>query len=139
MGPGRYRLRLLNACDSRTLVISAWAVDYGTEVYSFEDLYTAGKEIPLWIIGSEDSLLPGGPAKVLSTMNSEAGTNGSVEKYVCGELVYANETFPHQGLMMMSAERYDAIIDFTDLKEKVVYIINTGKPTQFVKKTPRLL
>lgn len=135
-------MSLLNACNSRTQVISsAWAVDYRTEVSSFEDLYTAGKEIPLWIIGSKDSLLllPGGPAKVLSTMNSEAGTNGSVEKYVCGELVYANETFPHQGLMMMSAERYDAIIDFTDLKEKVVYIINTGKPTQFVKKTPRLL
>ena len=82
--PNRYRLRLLNACDSRTLSLSAWAwpADKAAPPASFDELFQdGGEEVPIWVIGTEQSLLSGGPAKVQL---------GSVEKYNCDD---GNPTF----------------------------------------------
>ena len=130
MRPNQYRLRLLNACDSRTLSLSAWAVPAGTTVSDFVDLWDAGEELPIYIIGTEQGLLPSGPAKILSRVFID-GTNdvrGTVTKFNCGiEDTNIDLTAPHQGLLMQPGERYDAIIDFGDSEGKEVYLINTGK------------
>jgi len=90
--PNRYRLRLLNACDTRTLVLSAWAVPFGTDVGDFTTLFNKGEELPIWVLGTEQSLLPGGPAKILSTKGSEPNTIGSITKYSCGSIDYEDLT-----------------------------------------------
>jgi len=132
----RYRLRLLNACDSRFLSLSAWAVPPETAPTSFADLFAAGEELPIWVLGTEQSLLPGGPAKILSTTDSKANMPGSVTKFTCGNEEPSVATSPHEGLLMMPGERYDAMIDFSVTKEKYengfeVYLINTGPNEPF--------
>ena len=129
--PNLYRLRLLNACDSRTLSLSAWAVPFGTNVTSFETLFEEGQELPIWIIGTEQSLLPDGPAKVLSTTNSTSNTTGSVEKFNCTVTDYVDSTQPHQGVIMQPGERYDALIDFADKDNYEVYLVNTAPDEPF--------
>ena len=126
--PYQYRLRLLNACDSRTLSLSAWVVDDGAVINSFEQLW-AYQEIPIYVIGTEQGLLSGGPAKILSRDTDTVGsTVGSVTKYSnCGADEAKTFTEPNQGLLMQPGERYDAIIDFADQEGNKVYIINTGK------------
>ena len=128
--PYQYRLRLLNACDSRTLSLSAWAVDasYQQKITSFAQLWNdaAAVEIPIYVIGTEQGLLPDGPAKILSRDNG--ATAGSVTKYNCGVAEEPKQvTELNQGLLMQPGERYDAIIDFAGQKGNKVYIINTGK------------
>ena len=126
--PHQYRLRLLNACDSRTLSLSAWAVPVGTDVNSFVDVWK-GDEIPIYVIGTEHGLLPDGPAKILSRATP---TGGSVAKFSCdidgvSSVAYTTDTELNQGLLMQPGERYDVIIDFAGQEGKEIYIINTGK------------
>ena len=126
--PVRYRLRLLDACDSRTLSLSAWAVnktDIPVDgIDSFDQLFALGDELPIWVLGTEQSLLPNGPAKV---------TLGKVEKYngCDGSSPVVQDTLPLQGLLMQPGERYDALIDFTNWTGYDVYLINTGPDEPF--------
>lgn len=134
--PHQYRLRLLNACDSRTLSLSAWAVDvasYPDKITSFAQLWDPAEanavELPLYVIGTEHGLLPDGPAKILSRATP---TGGSVAKFSCdidgvSGVAYTTDTELNQGLLMQPGERYDVIIDFAGQEGKEIYIINTGK------------
>ena len=134
--PHQYRLRLLNACDSRTLSLSAWAVDvssYPNKITSFDQLWSQeanAVEVPLYVIGTEHGLLPDGPAKILS--RDTATSSGSVTKFSCdadgvSSVAYTTDTELNQGLLMQPGERYDVIIDFAGQEGKEIYIINTGK------------
>ena len=132
--PHQYRLRLLNACDSRTLSLSAWAVDvasYPDKITSFAQLWDPAEanavELPLYVIGTEHGLLPDGPAKILSRDTVAGDTVGSVIKYSCGVAEPKQVTELNQGLLMQPGERYDVIIDFAGQEGKEIYIINTGK------------
>mmetsp|Transcript_27204 Transcript_27204/g.58280 ORF Transcript_27204/g.58280 Transcript_27204/m.58280 type:complete len:796 (-) Transcript_27204:1505-3892(-) len=140
--PNRYRLRLLNACDSRTLSLSAWKWNGQDPPIDFNDLFTNSPgEIPIWVLGTEQSLLPYGPAKILSTGGNGDGFGfGSVTKFTdCATTreTSTDITPSHQGLLMQPGERYDALIDFTGLDFILgtpvtqVYIVNTGPNEPF--------
>ena len=117
VSPNRYRLRLLNACDSRTLILSLWAVPYDTEVNSFGDLWDNGEEIPIYVIGTEQGLLPNGPTEIFSGGEG----NGNITKYNCGTAGDTDTTSPIKGLLMQPGERYDVIVDFEGYEDHQIY------------------
>lgn len=100
------------------------------EITSINDLWDAAEdansnvtERAIYIIGTEQGLLPGGPAKILSGGNN----TGSVAKFNCSQ-VETNPTAPGRGLLMQPGERYDAIINFEGLNRgDKVYLVNNGK------------
>ena len=128
VSPNRYRLRLLDACDSRTLILSLWAVPYGDEINSFQDVWDKGTEIPIWVIGTEQGLLPGGPTEIFS---GGPNNNGRITKYNCGVADVPDTTSTIKGLLMQPGERYDVIVDFEGLERKQVYLINEGPDEPF--------
>lgn len=84
----RYRLRFLNGCNSRFLIL---------KMVSEENQYMRPVEsaLPFWVIGNEGGFLPAP--------------------------VEAEE------LLLSPAERFDVIVDFTDVPEgTVLYLINLG-------------
>lgn len=105
--------------------------DFEGEITSINDLWDAAEDVnsgveerAIYIIGTEQGLLPGGPAKILSGGNN----TGSVAKFNCSLLEYTNTTAPGRGLLMQPGERYDAIINFGNLtRGDKVYLVNNGK------------
>lgn len=101
------------------------------EITSINDLWDAAEDVnsgveerAIYIIGTEQGLLPGGPAKILSGGNNM----GSVAKFNCSLLEYTNTTASGRGLLMQPGERYDAIINFGNLtRGDKVYLVNNGK------------
>lgn len=101
------------------------------EITSINDLWDAAEDVnsnvterAIYIIGTEQGLLPGGPAKILSGGNN----TGSVAKFNCNLTEYTNTTAPGRGLLMQPGERYDAIINFGNLNRgDKVYLVNNGK------------
>ena len=62
--PNVYCLHLVNVCNSCTLSLSDWTVPFGTVVDTFDKLFNERNELPIWVLGTEQFLLSGGPAKV---------------------------------------------------------------------------
>ncbi|MEN8167836.1 MAG: multicopper oxidase domain-containing protein [Pseudomonadota bacterium] len=134
VAPERYRLRLLNAADSRFLNLSLMQV---TE--TLEKL----RELPFYQIGAEQSLLPqvvrieSGYATPLPGDGSDVDWNNPTCIDANGNLVKdcvvpQPGTSADQALLMGPAERADVIVDFSGLNEgDLVVIFNTGPDAPF--------
>lgn len=110
--PVRYRLRLLNGCNSRFLNLSMFVYDPATQ--------TLGAEIPFYLIGTEGGLLP--QVVKVQTAQTTVLPGGAP-----AAMADAN-----QALLVGPAERMDVIVDFTGLAPgTVVRMINTGPDTPF--------
>jgi len=105
VAPARYRLRLLNGCNARTLMlklvdnasVEALQADFNADGV-VDTLETA--DLPFYQIGSDGGLLPLSPAEL-------------------------------DRLLMMPAERADVIVDFTGLAGAEYYMINEGPDEPF--------
>ena len=105
--PRNYRLRLLNGCDSRFLVIRFRAVPLGTT-----DLYTYDPDT------GEPTLNPGvGDPIEFKVIGSDQGL-GSTDKTV-------------DQLVFETGSRYDIIFNFDGLEGKRIIMENTGGDTPF--------
>ena len=118
----RYRLRFVNASDSRFLNLALKVVNGDGSL---------GQEIPFYQIGSEQGLLPAvvrietGFATTLPGDGSDVGSGVTPVPPVPG-------IFPEQALLMGPAERPDVIVDFSGLDDgTVVRMINTGPDAPF--------
>jgi FtsP/CotA-like multicopper oxidase with cupredoxin domain len=109
VAPERYRLRMLNACDSRTVNL---ALKIGSTKQSATDL-------PMYVIGSDQGLLP--QAVKLRT--------GYATKIIPGKPITKETPLPFKqsAMLMGPSERYDIIIDFSSLPDGAeVYMTNTA-------------
>jgi spore coat protein A len=105
----RYRFRILNAADSRFLNLSLKA-------------FTADgrKELPFYVIGSDQSLLP---YVVKVSTGIATRLNGPASSFI---------PLPPQALLMGPSERYDVIVDFSELESgDEVVMENTGPDEPF--------
>ncbi len=95
--PRRYRFRLLNANDSRFLNLIMVALD-GQGI--------ALGEVPFYMIGSEQGLLP----DVVEV------TEGKTRSFLDdGTIVVQSSRYPQEALLMGPAERPDVIVDFAEV------------------------
>ncbi|MEJ2322005.1 MAG: copper oxidase, partial [Gammaproteobacteria bacterium] len=118
VAPERYRLRFVNASDSRFMNLSLFTVDQNGNKL---------QELPFYQIGSDQGLLPEvvqietGFATVVSfgdpLPTGDQGTPG---------------TFAEQALLLGPAERPDVIVDFTGLPSgTIVRMFNTAPDAPF--------
>ncbi len=119
VAPERYRLRFVNASDSRFLNLS---------LFTLKPNGKKGTELPFYQIGSEQGLLP-------QVVQIETGF---ATPLVAGAPLPKNPsqklkgTFKEQGLLMGPAERPDVIVDFTGLPNgTIVRMFNTGPDAPF--------
>ncbi len=115
----QYRLRFVNASDSRFMNLAMFVVNADG---------TLGQEIPFYQIGSEQGLLPAvvrietGFATTLPGDGSDVGTG----------VTPVPGRFAEQALLLGPAERPDVIVDFSGLADgTVVRMINTGPDEPF--------
>lgn len=129
--PERYRFRILNACDSRVVNL-ALRIDGTTTT-------TTGDEIPFFVIGSDQGLLPhvvrvqtGSATKLVPGRRSPPETptqQGSRRE----------KSQKQQALLVTPAERYDVIVDFSNLPPGTqITLVNTGPdaPFQTLEESP---
>jgi spore coat protein A len=109
--PRRYRFRILNGCNSRTIILRLTGSPNPTlppDIPVDPPLgltRTNASPLPFWVIGTEGGFLPDSAVKVESDL-SAPGT---------------------PGLLMMPAERFDVIVDFSGLSDNTeVFLINEG-------------
>jgi bilirubin oxidase len=114
--PRRYRFRILNGCNSRTLLLRLTGgpnPDYPLDIPEappFNLPRTNGNPLPFWVIGTEGGFLPDSAVKIESDLNQAVTP----------------------GLLMMPAERFDVIVDFSGLTGgSTVYLINEGGDDPF--------
>jgi FtsP/CotA-like multicopper oxidase with cupredoxin domain len=134
VAPERYRLRMVNAADSRFLNLSLFQVNgQGAKL----------RELPFYQIGAEQSLLPQvvrletGFATPLPGDGSDVNSkrpdcllpNG---KPVKNCVVRLAGRFPEQALILGPAERADVIVDFTGRDDgDMIVMFNTGPDAPF--------
>ncbi|MHB8709148.1 MAG: multicopper oxidase domain-containing protein, partial [Desulfuromonadales bacterium] len=128
VAPERYRLRLLNGCNSRTLNLSMFIVtDAGLDGINGTADDTLGAEIPFFQIGSEQGFLPQ-VVMVRTGFATALPGNGTIPLPV-------DQTplpDPMQALLMGPAERADVIVDFSGMANGTrVRILNTGTDAPF--------
>ena len=134
VAPERYRLRFVNASDSRFLNLSLYQVD---------DRGNKVQELPFYQIGSEQGLLPqvvrietgfatplpGDGSDVLKNFPTCLLSNGKAQR-AC--VVPVPGTFAEQALLLGPAERPDVIVDFSNLADgDMVVMFNTGPDAPF--------
>jgi len=112
VAPERYRFRLLNACDSRTLNLVLFTLDENGNV---------GDEVPFYVIGSDQGIVHH-VIKVLT---------GYATIITPGEDPDSLKEIPQQwgqtALLMGPSERMDVIVDFTGFGGKTEFLmVNTG-------------
>ena len=123
----RYRLRLLNGCNSRTLNLALFTVTGagGDGILGTAD-DVLGTELPFYQIGGDQGFLP----KVVKIVTGATYTlpgNGTVP---------ADADLPaipgDKALLMMSAERADVIVDFSGIANGTrIRMINTAPDAPF--------
>jgi FtsP/CotA-like multicopper oxidase with cupredoxin domain len=116
----RYRLRLINANDSRFLNLSLRVVNADG---------TLGAELPFYQIGAEQSLLP----KVVKVQTGCAiALPGDGTDPACPATPTGDPSVDDRALLLGNAERPDVIVDFGGLANgTVVRMINTGPDEPF--------
>ena len=125
--PERYRFRLLNATNSRFLNLAMFEVNENG---------TLGREIPFYMIGAEQSLLPK-VTKVWTgckTWLGQGQDSHPVEAGNCPDTRYGNwfADDPAEALLMGPAERADVIVDFTGIAAGTkIRMINTAPDAPF--------
>ncbi len=116
---GRYRLRLLNACNSRFLNLSL-------QVVSSPDASLVGSEIPFYQIGNDQGLLSD-VVRVQTGVYTIYDTEDAAQP-----VKEVTPPDPQQALLMAPAERADVIVDFTGLPAGTrVRVINTAPDAPF--------
>jgi len=117
----RYRFRLLNGCNSRTLNLSMFvATDWGSDGKwgTADDVITT--EIPFYQIGAEQGFLPH-PVEIRTNFYKVLPSG-------------PDQTMPNaqQALLMGPAERADVIVDFSSLAPgTVIRMFNTSPDAPF--------
>jgi spore coat protein A len=116
--PERYRLRLLNGCNSRFLNVALKIVNQdGTE----------GADVPMYMIGAEQSLLPQ-VVKIETGLKTALPGDGSEPANGTGDPAID----PQEALLMGLAERADVIVDFSGLAPgTTIRMINTAPDAPF--------
>ncbi len=125
VAPTKYRIRLLDGCDSRTLNLSMYQVTAGPDGIwgTLDDV--VGAEVPFYQIGGDQGFLPKVVQITKGFTATYPGGGGAL-----GAPVAAPST--EQGLLMGPAERADVIVDFTGLANGThVRIFNTAPDSPF--------
>jgi len=125
VSPARYRLRLLDGCNSRTLNLSMFVVSsLGADGLAGTADDVLGAEVPFYQIGSEQGFL----SKVVMIQTGFATPlpgNGTVPAAVPA-------ASPLKALLMGPAERADVIVDFSAMATGTrIRMINTGPDAPF--------
>jgi FtsP/CotA-like multicopper oxidase with cupredoxin domain len=134
VAPERYRLRLLNAADSRFLNLSLMQVTGNLDII---------RELPFYQIGAEQSLFPQVVRVETGYATPLPGDGSDVDwKYptcikdngtlVNGCVVPVPSSSPDQALLVAPSERADVIIDFTGREDgDLIVVFNTGPDAPF--------
>jgi len=126
VAPARYRLRLLNGCNSRTLNLAMFTVvSLGTDsTPGTADDALGAPEISFYQIGAEQGFLPN-VVKIQTGQFTVLPGDGSL-----GTPVSAPSST--QALLMMPAERADVIVDFSGMPDGTrIRMINTAPDGPF--------
>ena len=116
--PERYRLRLLNGCNSRFLNVALKIVNPDGSL---------GADVPMYMIGAEQSLLPQ-VVKVETGLKTALPGNGTEPADGTGDLA----ADPQEALLMGLAERADVIVDFSGMAPgTTIRMINTAPDAPF--------
>jgi len=124
----RYRLRLLNGCNSRSLNLSMFVV-LGPGVDGImgtadDDLGAVPQELPIYQIGGDQGFLPQ-VVMITKGFATPLPGNGTIPAAVPA-------VSTEQGLFLMSAERADVIVDFSALANGTrVRLFNTAPDSPF--------
>jgi spore coat protein A, manganese oxidase len=114
----KYRFRLLDGCNSRTLNLALFVVNPAT------GRIDPTREVPFYLIGTEQGSLPK-VVKVTTGFATQLPVNGTVPAPVAAP-------DPDQALLMALAERLDVIVDFAGLADgTIVRMINTAPDFPF--------
>lgn len=121
VAPERYRFRLLDGCNSRTLNLSMFVViDDGVDTIPGNSDDTLGAEIPFYQIGAEQGFLP--HVTRIQTNSYTVLPGGTPQPM----------SDPQQALVMGPAERADVIVDFTGIADgTTIRMINTAPDSPF--------
>jgi FtsP/CotA-like multicopper oxidase with cupredoxin domain len=139
VAPQRYRLRLLNGCDSRMLNLALYTIPPGggdpatlsnTQIVNNALAGQPGwQELPFYQIGAEQGFLPN-VVKVATGFRAVLPGDGTDPPLVADPACAVPGTCA--SLVMGNAERPDVIVDFTGLPEgTVVRMVNTGPDEPF--------
>jgi len=119
--PERYRLRLLDGCNSRFLNLALKIVNADGSL---------GADVPFYQIGAEQSLLPN-VVEVVSGQKTTICKNSIAPCTIAGTNV-VTMTDPQEALLMGLAERADVIVDFTGMAPSTtIRMINTAPDAPF--------
>jgi len=138
VAPERYRLRFVNASDSRFMNFALYRVQGNGTI-------NTSQELPFYVIGSDQGLLPQvvrvetgfatplpGDGRDICTGNSGTNTNNGQGKSNPNCVPAVPGTFAEQALLLGPAERPDVIVDFSKLDDgTVVRMINTAPDAPF--------
>ncbi len=124
VAPARYRLRLLNGCNSRALNLAMYQVTAGVDgIFGTTD-DGVGAEVPFYQIGGDQGFLPN-VIMITKGFTSTLPGDGTIPAAVAAPST-------EQALLMMPAERADVIIDFGGLSNGThVRIFNTAPDSPF--------
>ena len=130
VAPARYRLRLLDGCNSRTLNLAMFVVtSLGGDGLPGTADDVLGAEVPFYQIGAEQGFLPQ-VVMIQTGFATPLPGNGTIPAPVAAP-------HPSQALLMGPAERADVIIDFTGLANGTrIRMINTAPDAPF-RASPR--
>lgn len=125
VAPARYRLRLLNGCDSRTINLAMFVVtSLGADNTPGTADDVLGPEIPIYQIGGDQGFLPQ-VAMITTGFNTALPGDGTFPTPVAAAT-------PEQALLMGPAERADVIIDFGGMANGTrIRMINTAPDAPF--------
>lgn len=125
VAPARYRLRLLNGCNSRTLNLALFTVtSIGADNIPGTADDVLGTEIPFYQIGAEQGFLPQ-VAMITTGFSTPLPGNGTIPAPIAAP-------DPQQALLMGSAERADVIVDFGGIANGTrIRMINTAPDAPF--------
>ena len=116
--PERYRLRLLNGCNSRFLNVALKIVNPDS---------TLGADVPMYMIGAEQSLLPQ-VVKIETGLKTALPGDGTEPPDGTGDAA----ADPQEALLMGLAERADVIVDFSGMAPgTTIRMINTAPDAPF--------
>jgi FtsP/CotA-like multicopper oxidase with cupredoxin domain len=123
--PARYRLRLLNGCNSRTINLSMFMVtSLGADGIAGTADDVLGAEVPFYQIGADQGFLP----KVVRIQTGQVTTLPGNGTFPAATPTSA----PEQALLMGPAERADVIVDFSGLANGTrIRMINTAPDAPF--------
>jgi FtsP/CotA-like multicopper oxidase with cupredoxin domain len=125
VAPARYRLRLLDGCNSRTLNLAMFVVSsLGADGLPGTADDVLGAEVPFYQIGAEQGFLPK-VVKIVTGSTTTLPGDGTIPASVPAP-------DPAQALLMGPAERADVIVDFTGIANGTrIRMINTAPDSPF--------